>query len=215
MSRNLMTMIARLSDHLLLCSTTDYSGNLAKYKDLAKEAIKTLSYNSPQRCIIEGKDYFLYYQISDNCVFLTLTERSYPKKLAFEYLQEVSTQFMSEYGRVISSFTRPYAALSFDQSMEKLKNQYINPNANHHTLKRLTTNLVDIHGIMQQNIQDVIHRGKTLDNLEDRTNRLLLDSQSFKEQAKHVNFMTMIKAYAPFIAVGVVILFVLLWRFFW
>jgi len=121
MIRNLMTTIARLSDHMILCASMDYGSGFDKYKQLAKDTINNLDYNSPQRCIIEAGDYIFYYQISDNVIYITLAEKSYPKKLAFEYLLEISQEFNDDYGRAIASLSRPYAAVSFDSSMEKIR----------------------------------------------------------------------------------------------
>eukprot|EP00461_Guttulinopsis_vulgaris_P001453 UN01453 len=147
---NLLTTIAKLPNHLVLCASMDYGSNSERYKKLAKEAISTLDYNSPERCIISGDDYMFYYQITQGVIYITLTDRSYPKKLAFDYLQELANQFQDEYGRSINSMNRQYAALSFEQTMERLKQKYIDPNNGQHALKRLNTNLLDVQGIMQK-----------------------------------------------------------------
>ena len=45
--------------------------------------------------------------------FLTLTERGYPKKLAFQYLDELAGEFNSLYAGQVDSATRPYAFIKF------------------------------------------------------------------------------------------------------
>jgi vesicle transport protein SEC22 len=46
--------------------------------------------------------------------FLTLAERSYPKKLAFQYLDELSNEFNRLYGgQQVESVSRPYAFIKF------------------------------------------------------------------------------------------------------
>jgi vesicle transport protein SEC22 len=46
--------------------------------------------------------------------FLTLAERSYPKKLAFQYLEELSNEFNRLYGgQHVDSVSRPYAFIKF------------------------------------------------------------------------------------------------------
>jgi vesicle transport protein SEC22 len=208
-----MTTIARLPDHLLLVSSMDYGGDSETYKTLARDTIKTLSFNSPPRCILEGGDYIVYYQIMNNIVCLTICDRSYPKKLAFEYLQELSGEFCDEYQRAIPTFTRAYAAIGFDSQIEKIRNKYIDPNSGHHALKRLNANLIDIQGIMHQNIQSAIGRGDALNKIEDKTGQLLLDSKSFQDQAKYTNMMAMMKQYAPLVGIGLFVFLVLVWRF--
>lgn len=123
--KNLVTTIARLYDHLILVSSMDYGSGYDKHKQLTKETITTLNQSSPQRCVLECGDYVFYYQISDGIVYITLCERNYPKKLAFEYLQELSVEFLDEFGRAIPTFSRAYAAISFDSTMEKIRNKYV------------------------------------------------------------------------------------------
>lgn len=209
--RNLITTIARL-DHLILVSSMDYGSGYDKYKQAEKDVIQTLSLQSPNRCILESKDYLIYYQISDGVSYVTLCDRQYPKKLAFEYLQELSTEFQAEYGSSVQRLTRAYAAISFESIMEKLRTKYIDPNSGHHSLKRLNANLIDIQNIMHQNIKSAMDRGDSLDRIENKTGQLLLDSKAFQENAKYTNMMAMMKQYAPFVAIGVIILLVLIWR---
>jgi hypothetical protein len=49
-----------------------------------------------------------FYMQRDSLCFLTLTEESYPKRLAFLYLEEVADailqEFLQEYGKDVSSF---------------------------------------------------------------------------------------------------------------
>ena len=209
--RNLMTTIARLSDHMILVSSMDYGTGYDKYKQLAKDAINTLNYNSPNRCILEGGEYMLYYQISDGVIYMALCDRQYPKKLAFEYLQDLSVEFLDEFSRSIPTFTRAYAALSFEGSMEKIRGKYMDPNAGR--LKRLNANLIDIQSIMHANIQSAIGRGESLNRIEDKTGQLLLDSRAFQENAKYTNYMAMLKQYAPLVAIFVIVVLVIAWRF--
>lgn len=91
--------------------------------------------------------------------------------------------------------------------------RYIDPNSGHHALKRLNANLIDIQGIMHQNIQSAIGRGESLDRIENKTHTLLNDSKAFKEQARYTNLMAMMKQYAPLVAVVFIVLFVIIWRF--
>ena len=45
--------------------------------------------------------------------YLTLAEKSYPKRLAFQYLEELQSEFSRLYGRQIDTATRPYAFIKF------------------------------------------------------------------------------------------------------
>jgi len=56
------------------------------------------------------------YLIADNVVFLTIADKSYPRKLAFSYLDELSKEFAGSYGPKVDTVRKPYAFVGFGQS---------------------------------------------------------------------------------------------------
>ena len=56
------------------------------------------------------------YLISENVVYLTIAEKSYPRKLAFLYLDELSKEFMQSYGGKVETVRKPYAFVGFGTS---------------------------------------------------------------------------------------------------
>lgn len=135
-----------------------------EYKTHAKKVLKLIisKPDSPAKCILQVGDYYFYYSIDKNVLYLTLAERNYPRRLAFEYLNELSISFSEEFGLNIHSFNRPYAAVSYDTTMEKIRNKYSDPQAPAN-YQRINNALIDMHGIMTQNIQEIIHRGEKLE----------------------------------------------------
>ena len=53
------------------------------------------------------------YLIVDNVVFLTIADKSYPRKLAFSYLDELSKEFATTYGAKVEAVRKPYAFVGF------------------------------------------------------------------------------------------------------
>lgn len=64
---------------------------------------------------IESGPCTFYYLIGGNACFLTLTEKGYPKKLAFQYLEELAREFSQLYGSQVDGVTRPYAFIKFGE----------------------------------------------------------------------------------------------------
>lgn len=64
---------------------------------------------------IESGPCTFYYLIDGSACFLTLTEKGYPKKLAFQYLEELAREFGSLYGSQVDGVTRPYAFIKFGE----------------------------------------------------------------------------------------------------
>jgi vesicle transport protein SEC22 len=94
--------------------------------------------------------------------YLTLCEKSYPKKLAFTYLEELQKEFHEKYGQEVGTVARPYAFVKFDSFIQKTKRQYKDARAQRN-LQKLNDDLHDVTRIMTKNIQDVLGRGETLD----------------------------------------------------
>ena len=67
-----------------------------------------------QRCVAPCS-----YLIADNVVYLTIAEKSYPRKLAFSYLDELSKEFSTSYGPKVETVRKPYAFVGFGQSLQQ------------------------------------------------------------------------------------------------
>lgn len=102
------------------------------------------------------------YLIEFGVCYLTLCEKSYPKKLAFTYLEELQKEFNEKYGQEVGTVARPYAFVKFDSFIQKTKRQYKDARAQRN-LQKLNEDLHDVTRIMTKNIQDVLGRGETLD----------------------------------------------------
>lgn len=55
--------------------------------------------------------------ISDNIVYLVITDKSYPRKLAFSYLDELSKEFWTSYGPKVEGIRKPYAFVGFGMTI--------------------------------------------------------------------------------------------------
>ena len=66
---------------------------------------------------MESGAFTFHYIIDSDVCYLTLADRSYPKKLAFQYLEELQREFFSLYGRDIEKASRPYAFIKFGESL--------------------------------------------------------------------------------------------------
>ena len=67
------------------------------------------------RMSVDSGYFVFHYMIEADVCYLTLTEKSYPKKLAYQYLDELHSEFMNLYGTQIQSVARPYAFIKFGE----------------------------------------------------------------------------------------------------
>lgn len=210
-SNNLGTFIVRSVDGMILVATMD--GMESEWTTHAKKILRSLKPTSPARCTIEAGPCYYHYMIENGVVYLTLTDRGYPRRLAFQYLSEVQSEFQKAHGLELSRYSRPYACVGFEPRMSKLRREYLDPQAPGN-LKKLNTDLSEIHHIMSQNIQDVLERGEKLDVMETRSSNLLSESKRFEKYSRKINLMALYKTYGPVVAVVLVVLFVIYVRFF-
>lgn len=129
------TQVVRVSDALPLAQSVDddQTGvDLTRYKQQAKTIFRKLTPMSETRCTIESGPMALQYVARArtahsrsylvqpppgdprSVVYLTITDKSYPRKLAFSYLDELAKEFALSYGHQVQQRNlRPYAFVGF------------------------------------------------------------------------------------------------------
>lgn len=171
----------------------------------------------PSPCIIDpaGLEKFVSYLISSSLCFLTICDRSYPRKLAFTYLSDLATEFTTTYSsqQYLSPTCRPYAFVEFDTFIQRTKKTYQDSRATQN-LDKLNDELRDVTKVMTKNIEDLLYRGDSLERMGDMSQRLREDSRKYKRAAVRINWELLLKQYGPFAGIGVIILVFIWWRFF-
>mmetsp|Transcript_24246 Transcript_24246/g.38205 ORF Transcript_24246/g.38205 Transcript_24246/m.38205 type:complete len:176 (+) Transcript_24246:170-697(+) len=164
-----------------------------------------------------------HYLVRDMLVHLTLTERSYPKRLAFLYLDEIADAFLeslvNDHGEAgwrtaLATTARPYAFIKFDLIIQRRRKDFVDPTSRQNTTK-LNEDLADIQSIMRKNINEVLDRGEKLENVGNISSNLVRESKKFKWGAKKLTWQAMVNQYGPMVAAGVFVVFVLYMKFFW
>ncbi|KAI0884440.1 snare-like protein [Annulohypoxylon maeteangense] len=211
------TQIARLGDGLMLCASVDdeqTESSLSEVKSQTKIILRRLNHNSEPQASIESGSYTLHYLIANDVVYICISERSYPRKLAFTYLSDLSFEFAQTYSAQLTSPSlRPYAFMEFDTFIGRTKALYADARAAQN-LDRLNDELRDVTKVMTKNIEDLLYRGDSLDKMGEMSSRLRDDSRKYRKAAVKINWDLLIKQYAP-IGVFVLIVLVFIWlRFF-
>jgi vesicle transport protein SEC22 len=156
--------------------------------------------------VASGEYFCFHYIVSRGVVLLTLTEKGYPKRLAFDYLEELRREFLQSYGAKVAGATRPYEFIRFDTFIQKTKKLYVDSRTQRN-LDKLNVELRDVQTIMTRNINEVIGRGERMENITQKSTHLTMESKRYSAQAKHANRMRIVKQYVPVaVVVGVVLL---------
>ena len=59
------------------------------------------------------RKFYCSYFIERGVCYLVLTEKSFSKRLAFTYLEDLQTEFSSQYGGKVDTVSRPYSFIQF------------------------------------------------------------------------------------------------------
>ena len=206
-----LTMLARVADGLPLAEglESDRQADLETYKQQAKSLFKKLGTGPPppSRMSYESGPYFLHYMIEGGVCYLTLTDRGYPKKLSYQYLEDLQKEFTNQHGHdSIETVARPYAFIKFDTFIQKTKKLYQDTRTQRN-LTKLNEDLHDIQNVMSRNINDILGQGERLDHVSSMSETLRNESRKYSSRAKDLSRQALIQKYAP---IAVVIGFVLL-----
>ncbi|CAF1143300.1 unnamed protein product, partial [Didymodactylos carnosus] len=209
----LMTMIGRVADGLPLAASVhndirDESGKgTPEYQNQAKNILRRLTQNSPSKASIETDPYIFHCLIDHDVCYLTLCEKSFSRKNAFAYLEDIAQEFIVQYGQKIQLAARPYSFIEFDNYIQKMKKQYSDSRSKE-VMGKLRGDLRDVQNIMLTNIHDVLSRGETLQTLDTKANRLASLSQQYRKDANYLNRMSSLTKVA--LSVGSIVILALL-----
>ncbi|KAJ4977724.1 hypothetical protein NE237_008504 [Protea cynaroides] len=138
--------------------------------------------------------------------YLTMCDQAYPKKLAFQYLEDLKNEFERVNGNQIETAARPYAFIKFDTFIQKTKKLYLDTRTQRN-LAKLNDELYEVHQIMTRNVQEVLGVGEKLDQVSQLSSRLTSDTRIYADKARDLNRQAFIRKWAPVaIVIGVVIL---------
>ena len=134
------------------------------------------------------------YMISGDLCFLCICDRSYPRKLAFTYLSDLSQEFTTIYQpqQYLSPTCRPYAFVEFDTFIQRTKKTYQDSRATQN-MDKLNDELKDVTKVMTKNIEDLLYRGDSLERMGDISSRLREDSRKYKKAAVRINWELLLK----------------------
>ncbi|KAF4574689.1 hypothetical protein EYR36_006039 [Pleurotus pulmonarius] len=214
------TTICRASDSLPLAASVDDEDTeqlLQEHKQQVKLICRRITPNAEPRCSIESGPFTLHYLIADNVVYFVITDKSYPRKLAFSYLDELSKEFATTYGPKVETVRKPYAFVGFDTFMSKTARLYQDTRtasaANASGMDKLNDELQDVTRIMTKNMEELLWRGDSLDRMSHLSTSLRSESEKYRKAARNINFQAMLRQYAPLGAVAFILIILLWWRF--
>jgi len=146
-----------------------------------------------------------YYQIASGVVFLVVVDKSYPKKLAFAYLDEIMAEFMTSHGAEVEGADRPYQFIRFDTFVERTRELYLNTGT-HRNLEKLSEDLADIQQVVTRNLESVLGLGEKLEAASSAARNMSVEARGFSARSKKLARQALIRQYTPWAVLAVVVL---------
>lgn len=182
-------------------------------KKKCKVIISRITPNSEPQATIESGAFNIHYLMLESIIYICICDKSYPRKLAFSYLTEVSHEFYNSHGQeALSNSARPFGFSSFDTFLSKTKKIYQDQRAQSN-LDKLNNDLADVKKVMTKNIEDLLYRGDSLDKMSDLSSSLRNDSIKYRKRAQRINFEALIRQYIPVVGVALFFVFIVWYMF--
>ena len=183
-----LTMIGRATDGLPLCVSVSNEQTTSDFERQGKLFFKKIKSNSPTEGTLQAKNNFsFHYAIRNKVCYLVLTDSSFPKRVAFSYLDDIASEFFVQFGARTDNVVRPYAFIEFDTYIQKSKKTFSDLRNRNQILHTMSGELRDVQKVMMGNMEDVLLRGQSLKNLADNSSRLNQFSSQYQKQAKQLN----------------------------
>ncbi|GMM28732.1 SNAP receptor [Martiniozyma asiatica (nom. inval.)] len=207
------TIIFHYSSGTPLCATReDTSPHLAAAKGQVKQLVKQQRFSPPLGAISDTQ-WTIHYLFEAELLFVAITSSNVEEQLAQAYLSDVSKEFVHIHGAALHDVTpTPYQFMSFESFLSKTAPLF-NDARGISKMNGLQTQLNEVKGIMNQNISDLLNRGEDLNGLRELSGSLKLQTQKYKKLAVKINWDLMVRKYAGYALVGLVLAW-LFWSFF-
>lgn len=222
----LLTQVARLSDGMPLVATITANPGVpvsSRDQQEAKEILQSLTHQSPGKLSIVSGDHMYFYMVRESLCYLTMTESSYPKRMAFLYLDDVAdailtelvNEFQEDWRSQVDQTARPFRFIHYDPIIQRKQREYRDARGGGgNNNNKLQEDLSEIQSIMRMNIDEILNRGEKLDHVSSISNELQQKSKDFKWGAKKLTWQARLQQYGPVAAGSSLVALVLYLKFF-
>lgn len=158
-----VTIIARVSDGLPLAEGLEHFRELNNdsdfefYKQKAKLLFNKFSLGEPgpSRMSLRIEPYCFHYIIEDGVCYITLCDLSYPRKLAFHYLEDLQKEFGKLDRCKIETASKPYAFIKFEAVIQRIRKLYLDTRTQRN-LSKLNNDEYKVQQIITRDINEVL-----------------------------------------------------------
>ncbi|XP_064400047.1 vesicle-associated membrane protein 7-like [Halichondria panicea] len=169
-------LVAR--QRVILC---DYTLRQGPYESSALSALDKAIADRVSKISYEDGNVVFHVLVSQGLAYLCASDLAFDRSLAFGCLQELENRLYRSPGlKDRAEYVGPYALRGeFSVDMSQVLTQY----GSGDKLGKLQTHVTAVKGVMKDNLDKVVLRGETLDDLEGRSEQLANSSTNFRHSA--------------------------------
>ena len=221
-------IISRKSDGLIFCEVMDDEDddkNFWYVRNQAQEFLKNMS-SKENLCTvnIDSQSYIMHYKINENVVYLVITNKKYPQKLAFCFLAEIDDGFTEElkkqfgtqsvsYYSKLETIDRANYFIRFEKYIKKKRKEYLNVD-DVNNIEKLNREISDVHDIMKENINLIIDRDRNMNSIHKLSESIKDNSGKFEKTAKQTTLKMLLAQYSILISIVAIILLIIIFKFY-
>ena len=221
-------IISRKSDGLIFCEVMENEDNDKQFSFIRSRAHEFLKNMNGKESIctvnIDSQNYLFHYRIDENVVYLVITDKKYPPKLAFCFIKDINegfneelknqfgTQSVSYYSK-LETIDRANYFIKFEKYIKKKKNEYLDSNSQNN-IDRLNKELSDVHQIMAENINLIMDRDRTMNSINSLSESIKDNSGKFEKTARNTKLKMLWARYSILISIAAIILLIIIFKIF-
>ena len=221
-------IISRKSDGLIFCEVMDDEDddkNFWYVRNQAQEFLKNMS-SKENLCTvnIDSQSYIMHYKINENVVYLVITNKKYPQKLAFCFLAEIDDGFTEElkkqfgtqsvsYYSKLETIDRANYFIRFEKYIKKKRKEYLNVD-DVNNIEKVNREISDVHDIMKENINLIIDRDRNMNSIHKLSESIKDNSGKFEKTAKQTKLKMLLAQYSILISIVAIILLIIIFKFY-
>ncbi|KAL4357772.1 hypothetical protein S245_030795 [Arachis hypogaea] len=166
-----ITIVGRARDGLPLAQRVRYMNEENCYVSCYRQQAEFILQEISRGAFMASKFTIPVDHCSFNClvengvVFIVLCDSSYPRKLAFHYLQDLQKEFDKFNKTLIDNITRPYTFVKFDGIIANFSRQYIDTRTQAN-LSKLNANRKRDLDIITEDMSNILERRRNSETLE-------------------------------------------------
>lgn len=157
-------------------STIDCALRGGSYSAQAQRVLAKIDPGYPRKASYQSDQFLFHVLVAGGVIFLCIADREYKQGLAFQFLDKIRVAYTSNRGT---------NARQMLQGKMKTEMEFFNTDKAD-KVKQVKNQIEEVKGVMIENVDRLLERGEKIDDLVDRTEVLVQQSEGFLDGSREL-----------------------------